>query len=66
MAFVYATGGSELLIDAWVVDIARRVVTPSDTLAGTWIKMIYLTLKLQKDIKDFLFYYIGWTFFSIK
>jgi hypothetical protein len=35
MAFVYATGGRELLIDAWVVDIASRVVTPRATLAGT-------------------------------
>ena len=35
MAFVYATGGNELLIEFWVVDIARSVVTPRETLAGT-------------------------------
>ena len=35
IAFVYATGGSELLIDAVCVDMVRRVVTPNDTLAGT-------------------------------
>ena len=35
MALVYATGGSELLMEAVCVDIVRRVVTPRDTLAGT-------------------------------
>ena len=34
MAFVYATGGSELLIDDVVVDIARSVVTVRATRAG--------------------------------
>lgn len=36
MAFVYATGGKELLMDAWVVDMASKVVTPKDTRAGTF------------------------------
>ena len=36
MALVYATGGKELLIEACVVDMASRVVTPRDTRAGTW------------------------------
>ncbi len=35
MAFVYATGGKELFMDAVCVDIVSRVVTPRDTLAGT-------------------------------
>ena len=35
MALVYATGGSELLIEAVCVDMVRRVVTPRETLAGT-------------------------------
>ena len=37
ITLVYATGGRLLLIDAWVVDIARSVVTPSDTRAGTCV-----------------------------
>ena len=36
MALVYATGGSELLIDDVVVDMANRVVTVSATRAGAW------------------------------
>jgi len=35
MALVYATGGSELLMDAVCVDMVSSVVTPSDTRAGT-------------------------------
>ena len=35
MALVYATGGSELLIEAVCVDMVRSVVTPSETRAGT-------------------------------
>ena len=35
MALVYATGGREFCMLAWVVDIASRVVTPRATLAGT-------------------------------
>ena len=35
MAFVYATGGRELLIDAVWVDMVKSVVTPNETLAGT-------------------------------
>ncbi len=35
MAFVYATGGKELLIDAVCVDMVSSVVTPRETLAGT-------------------------------
>ena len=33
---MYATGGSEFWILAWVVDIANKVVTPRATLAGTY------------------------------
>ena len=36
IALVYATGGNLLFIPACVVDIASRVVTPSDTRAGTY------------------------------
>ena len=35
MAFVYATGGRELLMEACWVDMVRRVVTPRETRAGT-------------------------------
>ena len=35
MAFVYATGGNDELMEACVVDMAKRVVTPKATLAGT-------------------------------
>ena len=47
MAFVYATGGSELLIDACVVDMASSVVTPKDTRAGTCKNMRWGTGKLS-------------------
>ena len=33
---VYATGGREFWMLAWVVDMASSVVTPSATRAGTW------------------------------
>ena len=33
---MYATGGNELFIDDVVVDIAKRVVTVSATLAGAY------------------------------
>jgi len=59
MALVYATGGSELLIEAWVVDMASKVVTPRATLAGTWneignsfykkyLSLNYLQSKMEK------------------
>ena len=32
---VYATGGRELLMEAVLVDIVSKVVTPRATLAGT-------------------------------
>lgn len=35
MAFVYETGGSEALIPDVCVAIVSRVVTPSETRAGT-------------------------------
>ena len=35
MAFVYATGGKELLMEAVWVDIVSSVVTPKLTRAGT-------------------------------
>ena len=46
IALVYATGGSELLMLEVVVDMAKRVVIVSATLAGAdlWSS--------QKDIQD--------------
>ena len=35
VTLVYATGGREFWMLAWVVDMASRVVTPSATRAGT-------------------------------
>ena len=43
---VYATGGREFWMLAWVVDMASKVVTPSATRAGTAL------WSSQKDIQE--------------
>ena len=46
VTLVYATGGREFWMLAWVVDMASRVVTPSATRAGTAL------WSSQKDIQE--------------
>ena len=59
---MYATGGREFWMLAWVVDMASSVVTPSATRAGTWrtqlvrnyVQRLWLTAlwSSQKDIQE--------------
>ena len=59
---MYATGGREFWMLAWVVDMASSVVTPSATRAGTWRtqlvrscgQRLWLTAlwSSQKDIQE--------------